>query len=118
MRHADRGGVDGATHHKRSAPRLYVLDGLRLVAALMVVLFHYVALYGGWENNPRAVFPSLHGYARYGWLGVEVFFLISGFVICMSTWGRSLGDFVVSRVSRIYPAYWVAVLLTAAVVTV
>ncbi|WP_217197767.1 acyltransferase family protein [Streptomyces buecherae] len=118
MRHADRGDVDGATHHKRSAPRLYVLDGLRLVAALMVVLFHYVALYGGWENNPRAVFPSLHAYARYGWLGVEVFFLISGFVICMSTWGRSLGDFVVSRVSRIYPAYWVAVLLTAAVVTV
>ncbi|MFE6779655.1 acyltransferase family protein [Streptomyces sp. NPDC057702] len=119
MRHADRGDIDGgATHHPRSAPRLYVLDGLRLVAALMVVLFHYVALYGGWENNPRAVFPSLHSYARYGWLGVEVFFLISGFVICMSTWGRSLGDFVVSRVSRVYPAYWAAVLLTAAVVTV
>ncbi|MFT2014307.1 acyltransferase family protein [Streptomyces sp. 796.1] len=119
MRDADRGDVDGgATHHLRSAPRLYVLDALRLIAALMVVLFHYVALYGGWENNPRAVFPSLHAYARYGWLGVEVFFLISGFVICMSTWGRSLGDFVVSRVSRIYPAYWVAVLLTALVVTV
>ncbi|MBB5937369.1 acyltransferase family protein [Streptomyces zagrosensis] len=118
MRYADRGDVTGGeTHHHRSAPRLYVLDGLRLLAALMVVLFHYVALYGGWDSNPSALFPSLHPFARYGWLGVEIFFLISGFVICMSTWGRSLGDFVVSRVSRIYPAYWAAVLLTAGVVS-
>ena len=49
---------------------------------------------------------------------MELFFLISGFVICMSSWGRRLGDFFTSRVSRLYPAYWVAVLMTFAVVTV
>ncbi|WP_431041487.1 acyltransferase family protein [Streptomyces sp. P1-3] len=90
---------------------------MRLLAAVMVVMYHYVALYGGWDQDPRTIFPSLHQGLQYAWLGVELFFLISGFVICMSTWGRTLGDFVVSRISRIYPAYWVAVLLTATVVS-
>jgi peptidoglycan/LPS O-acetylase OafA/YrhL len=55
--------------------------------------------------------------SRYGWLGVELFFLISGFVICMSSWGRTVGEFAISRIVRLYPAYWVAVLLTAAMLT-
>ncbi|MCC3769790.1 acyltransferase [Streptomyces sp. UNOC14_S4] len=118
MRFAGRGELDGGRAAvQQSAPRLYVLDGLRILAALMVVMFHYVALRGGWGRDAREIFPNAHAVAQYGWTGVEVFFLISGFVICMSTWGRTLGDFVVSRASRIYPAYWVAVLVTAAVVT-
>ncbi|WP_171165051.1 acyltransferase [Streptomyces sp. I05A-00742] len=118
MRFARRGGLDGSPPAvRRPAPRLAVLDGLRLVAALMVVVFHYTALRGGWDQNPDDVFPHLRTFTRYGFVGVEVFFLISGFVICMSTWGRSLGDFVVSRVSRIYPAYWFAIFLTAGVIT-
>ncbi|WP_422399149.1 acyltransferase family protein [Streptomyces netropsis] len=82
----------------------------------MVMLYHYAALYGGWGRHPSSVLPGLYMVARYGWLGVEIFFMISGFSICLSTWGRSLGEFAVSRVSRIYPAYWAAVLLTASVV--
>ncbi|GHB54838.1 hypothetical protein GCM10010347_25880 [Streptomyces cirratus] len=35
----------------------------------------------------------------------------------MSTWGRTVGDFVVSRISRLYPAYWAAIAFTAAVVS-
>lgn len=120
MRFASRGQLDGGRTAVRQQstprPRLYVLDGLRLLAALMVVAFHYTALRGGWGRPAHEVFPHLEIVTRYGWTGVEVFFLISGFVICMSTWGRSLGDFVVSRACRIYPAYWVAVLLTAGVV--
>ncbi|MFF4533170.1 acyltransferase family protein [Streptomyces sp. NPDC001407] len=118
MRFARRGELDGGRAAvQQSAPRLYVLDGLRIIAALMVVMFHYVALRGGWGRDTREIFPHLQMFARYGWTGVEIFFLISGFVICMSTWGRSLGDFVVSRASRIYPAYWVAIFLTATVVS-
>ncbi|MEU9497181.1 acyltransferase [Streptomyces sp. NPDC048196] len=94
-----------------------MLDGLRFVAALMVLGYHYLTLRDGWGNDPRAFSPELYHVAQFGWLGVEVFFLISGFVICMSAWGRTLGDFVKSRVSRLYPAYWVAVLLTASVLT-
>ncbi|MEU2790055.1 acyltransferase [Streptomyces sp. NPDC007100] len=99
-------------------PRLRVLDALRLLAALMVLAYHYITLRDGWGEDPDTFSPVVYHLSEYGWLGVEVFFLISGFVICMSTWGRSLGDFVTSRVSRLYPAYWIAVLLTAAVLTV
>ncbi|GAA2237247.1 MULTISPECIES: acyltransferase family protein [Kitasatospora] len=98
-------------------PRLAVLDGLRLVAALMVVLYHYTAMDTPWNGHTRTIFPSLHHVSQYAWIGVEVFFLISGFVICMSSWGKSLGDFVVSRASRLYPAYWAAVVITAIVIS-
>ncbi|MEU0003038.1 acyltransferase [Streptomyces sp. NPDC006314] len=101
--------------------RLLALDGLRLVAALMVCLYHYAGRGGpvsaSWHQTPAHVFPALSQAATYGCLGVQFFFVISGFVICMSSWGRTLGDFFRSRVARLYPAYWVAlVLVTAAAV--
>ncbi|MCZ9337386.1 acyltransferase, partial [Streptomyces sp. TRM76130] len=37
------------------------------------------------------------------------------FVICMSSWGRTPRQFFVSRVIRLYPAYWFAILFTTAV---
>ena len=93
--------------------RLRVLDGLRLLAALAVAGWHLTAApTAGWDGQP---FGALTAVSRYGWLGVELFFLISGFVICMSGWGRSVGEFAASRVVRLYPAYWFAVLLAAAV---
>ncbi|MET3983867.1 acyltransferase [Streptomyces sp. PvR034] len=99
--------------------RLHSLDGLRLVAALMVVAFHFCA-FDNWSSHrwgvPTAeVFPTFQPIASYGWLGVELFFLISGFVICMSCWGRSVRDFAASRAIRLYPAYWFSVLFTTAV---
>jgi peptidoglycan/LPS O-acetylase OafA/YrhL len=99
----------------RPRPRLLALDGLRLAAALMVCLYHYAGRGGvvsaSWHQNPDHVFPTLSRAAVYGCLGVQFFFVISGFVICMSSWGRSLGDFFRSRVARLYPAYWVALAL-------
>ncbi|MBP2346482.1 acyltransferase family protein [Streptomyces virginiae] len=112
------------TRAARSRPRLAALDGLRLIAALMVVFHHYVGFGGNtdpsknaWTKPVDVVFPTASWLASYTWTGVELFFIISGFVICMSSWGRSLGDFFTSRVVRLYPAYWLAVLLTTAVVT-
>ncbi|MER7173361.1 acyltransferase family protein [Streptomyces mesophilus] len=96
----------------RKGGRLRVLDGLRLLAALLVVLFHYTRL-GGWPDAERT-FPVLGAIAPYAWLGVELFFLISGFVICMSAWGKPLTAFVRSRVVRLFPAYWFCVLATGA----
>ncbi|SHN04892.1 acyltransferase family protein [Streptomyces yunnanensis] len=101
---------------RRIGNRLAVLDGLRLLAALMVVFYHYVALARPWGHSTDAIFPTAHRLAQYGWLGVEVFFLISGFVICMSVWGRTVGEFAVSRLTRLFPAYWVGILLTVLVV--
>lgn len=95
--------------------RLLALDGLRLLAALMVCLYHYAGRGGtvsaSWHQSPAHLFPGLSQVAVYGCLGVQFFFVISGFVICMSGWGRTLGDFARSRVARLYPAYWVALVL-------
>ncbi|MFK0170323.1 acyltransferase family protein [Streptomyces sp. NPDC090306] len=100
-------------------PRLRALDGLRLVAALMVAAYHYGGRGGdvttAWGTSAAHLFPTLHGYFAYGCLGVEVFFVISGFVICMSGWGRTLRSFFASRASRLLPAYWAAVLLVTGV---
>ncbi|HEV3171265.1 MAG TPA: acyltransferase [Actinocrinis sp.] len=111
---------------KKHAPRLLVLDGLRLVAATMVVAGHWLGTgiiyvpYGPtvkpWGKLGEQQFPGLtHSFAAWGWMGVELFFLISGFVICMSAWGRSLGQFGLSRVARLFPAYWFGVLVSAGV---
>ncbi|WP_431679374.1 acyltransferase family protein [Kitasatospora sp. KL5] len=96
--------------------RLLVLDGLRFVAVLLVVVYHYVAFGSDWGRPRAELFPVLYRPAAYGWMGVQLFFLISGFVICLSCWGRSVGDFLSSRVVRLFPAYWFGVLLTTAVV--
>ncbi|MFF4225402.1 acyltransferase family protein [Streptomyces abikoensis] len=97
--------------------RILALDGLRLLAALCVVVYHYMAFGGGWPGDVKAMFPRVFPVAAYGWLGVQLFFLISGFVICMSCWGKPLRDFFVSRVVRLYPAYWFGVIVTTLVVT-
>ncbi|MFI9174099.1 acyltransferase family protein [Streptomyces lincolnensis] len=103
----------------RPEPRLRALDGLRLVAALMVAAYHYGGRGGeithAWGSSPEKQFPTLHNYFAYGCLGVQIFFVISGFVICMSGWGRPLKSFFASRASRLLPAYWAAVLLVTAV---
>jgi peptidoglycan/LPS O-acetylase OafA/YrhL len=114
-----------------NAPRVVVLDGLRLLAASMVVFYHYVGVsnaeighagrtdVAAWGRPTSSVFPAtMHSIAMYGWTGVELFFMISGFVICMSGWGRRPADFFVSRVVRLVPGYWAAIALTTLVLVV
>ncbi|MGW2672052.1 acyltransferase family protein [Streptomyces sp. NPDC001272] len=99
-------------------PRLRVLDGLRIVAAVVVLSAHYVhpAIWGRTGNEE--LFGPVATASRYGWLGVELFFMISGFVICMSAWGRPLGGYLRSRVVRLGPAYWFCALATGTVMAV
>jgi peptidoglycan/LPS O-acetylase OafA/YrhL len=86
--------------------RLDGLDALRGVAALAVCFFH-------WEQIIFSV-PAEQQIFRLGLLGVELFFMISGAVILMvAERGSSPSDFVASRAVRLYPAYIVAVGLTA-----
>ncbi|TDD68434.1 acyltransferase [Actinomadura darangshiensis] len=93
-------------------PRLRELDLLRFVAALLVVFHHYVGRIAGWGVPNHHNMPVLASITHFGNLGVDLFFLISGFVILMSAWGRGVGDFAVSRTVRIFPAYWVGVSLS------
>ncbi|MFI8486939.1 acyltransferase family protein [Streptomyces rubrogriseus] len=107
--------------HRRAGGRLYVIDGIRLLAALMVAAHHYAGTWRAdrpgnliWDRPVSEIMPTVFRFASYGWIGVEIFFVISGFVICMSCWGRTPRQFFVSRVIRLYPAYWFAVLFTTA----
>jgi peptidoglycan/LPS O-acetylase OafA/YrhL len=94
--------------------RLYEIDLLRIAAALAVVLYHYT--FSGYYGRLTSIaFPDLSNVTRYGYLGVDMFFVISGFVVLLSAWGRSPRDFVIARMVRLYPAYWVAVTVTAVV---
>ncbi|MCL6734129.1 acyltransferase family protein [Streptomyces neyagawaensis] len=112
-------GSSAARGGARPSPRLYALDGLRLLAALSVAAYHYGGRDGeigkAWGASPAVQFPTAHSWFAYGWAGVQAFFVISGFVICASGWGRSVQSFLASRAARLLPAYWAAVVLVTAV---
>jgi peptidoglycan/LPS O-acetylase OafA/YrhL len=96
--------------------RLEPLDCARFIAALTVLAYHY--LVNGIRNgkiDSLTHIPSLVPIAKYGYLGVELFFVISGYVIFFSARDRSASEFAVSRALRLYPAFWLAVPFTASV---
>ncbi len=82
--------------------RVKELDALRGIAALMVVFYHYTV------DKPQADLGFF-----LGTTGVELFFMISGFVILMSLNSvKNSFQFIVNRVSRLYPTYWACVTFT------
>jgi len=101
---------------RATAPRsrLALLDLLRLAAALSVVAYHW--LFWGIEHDAIRSFgrTPVSWLAAYGFLGVQLFFLISGFVIFLSASGREASAFAAGRATRLYPAYWAGVALTSA----
>lgn len=93
--------------------RFKLLDGLRFIAALAVVAYHFLGYeHLKWGRTNIESFPMLSPFAAYGALGVQLFFIISGFVILMSSWGRTIPQFIASRIARLFPAYWCAVIVT------
>ena len=79
--------------------RILELDALRGIAAISVVVFHYT-LGNVFEFNQ-------------GGTGVDLFFIISGFVISLTLANtRSWKDFLVNRFSRLFPTYWAIVCFT------
>src|SRR3954468_536174 len=96
-------------------PRLAALDALRFLAAAAVGLYHLTGRTSSvWGPEQAERLGGIGRWTGYGSLGPELFFVISGFVILMTAWGRRTSEFVASRVGGLYPAYWVAVLTTGA----
>lgn len=96
--------------------RITEIDLLRFIAAMMVVIFHYAFRGFAPPHMSEFSYPLLKPIAKYGYLGVELFFIISGFVILMSASSGSLRKFAISRFVRLYPAFWVACTITFIVV--
>jgi len=95
------------------------IEGLRGIAVAWVVLFHYFAVRSGSGADPWngfvAAHPPLATLVRHGYLGVDLFFLITGFLLVLP-WERHrrLGlappraqPFYARRIRRIVPAYYV-----------
>ena len=96
-----------AAHSKR----LDYIDLLRVIALGAVIAFHYFysAIVRG--RTPNVAESPIMGWAQYGYLGVELFFMISGFVMMSSTKGISAGIFLKKRFLRLFPMYWIALIL-------
>ena len=92
--------------------RVYQLDLFRFLAALSIVFFHYFFRGYAQGNMSNLNFNVLGHIFKYGYLGVNLFFIISGFVIPISIQHKSLSKFITSRISRLYPTYWVSAFLT------
>ncbi|HVX87277.1 MAG TPA: acyltransferase [Phycisphaerae bacterium] len=89
--------------------RILPLDALRGLAALSVIAYHYLLRYDQLYHHPHPAPEFLH----FGAYGVQLFFIISGFVILMSLdKSKSTLDFAVARFSRLYPAFWAALAAT------
>lgn len=97
------------------------VDLLRFASALMVAMFHLSFWIGRPNTTPSLVtggifaFPHLARFTSVGRMGVEVFFVVSGFVIAFSAQSATAGSFLRGRVLRLAPGAWICATLTLAV---
>ena len=110
------------------AGHIPAIEGLRGVAVLWVILFHYVVVRDGRFDDPViaaiAAVKPLNVIVRNGYLGVDLFFLISGFLLTLPWFMRaargapppSIREFYARRFWRIAPAYYVQLVVLFAIV--
>jgi peptidoglycan/LPS O-acetylase OafA/YrhL len=100
----------------RESGRIAEVDALRGIAAIAVVLYHYTQRYGELGVAFPGQYPAVGApWFRVPWghFGVQLFFMISGFVILMTVMKvRSVKEFALLRFARLYPAFWTACVLT------
>lgn len=99
---------------KVQSRRIDVLDAARLVAAVMVVFFHWY--FNGMLNGKvtsTTPTPAITKVVQFGYWGVTFFFLISGFVISRSMMNKTPGRFLAGRVTRLFPLFWFSLAITS-----
>jgi peptidoglycan/LPS O-acetylase OafA/YrhL len=99
---------------KKPTSHIFELDGVRALAVWLVLLDH--AMYGwAWPPSTLEAIPlPIRLLGRYGWLGVDLFFILSGFLITsilLGTRHRS-GYFYARRFLRIIPLYYLVICIT------
>ncbi|HEY3965564.1 MAG TPA: acyltransferase [Planctomycetaceae bacterium] len=94
--------------------RATYIDALRGIAALGVAFYH-IARYGPLNDRARLVLPAVVlEMIDHGWVGVQVFFVISGFVIAYSVRNARvtpgfLANYALRRAVRLDPPYWTTI---------
>lgn len=82
-----------------------IIQVLRFVAALLVVIYHIAPSFG-----PEPDFEGIFHFIKKGGTGVDIFFVISGFIITLTAMRKQTFDtvdFTLNRFFRIYPTYWI-----------
>ena len=96
--------------------RYYEIDLFRFLAAMSVVMYHYTFRGYAADDMSPIYYPYLADITKFGFLGLDLFFMISGFVILLTATNRDFKGFLISRIIRLYPAFWIAATLTAIVI--
>jgi peptidoglycan/LPS O-acetylase OafA/YrhL len=91
----------GKTARKPNGDYLYGVDLVRFACAVAVGIYHLT-----WGT------PEIAWVMPFGWIGVQIFFVISGLVIANSANGASARQFVTSRFLRLYPTAWCAAIVS------
>jgi len=102
--------------------RIPALDGLRGAAILLVVVWHYFYFYPDPNHHPANLLPKIYVYFErciaIGWIGVDLFFVLSGFLIGgilleVRTSHLYFKTFYLRRFFRIIPVYyaWIGIYL-------
>ncbi len=113
--------MNATPYPDKVASPVHAVDLLRFAAALFVVAYHYGT---GFARSPSPhstavmggdVLPlDLSRWTSSGWIGVEIFFVISGYVIAMSARDADAATFVRRRMLRLLPATWLCATITFA----
>lgn len=89
--------------------RLSGVHVLQLLAVLALMVYHYTYRYA---VPGESTLPLSQRIARHGFLGIDVFLMVSGFLIVCSARGHTATEFVRARVLRRFPEFWIAVLVS------
>ncbi|WP_161967235.1 acyltransferase family protein [Fimbriiglobus ruber] len=116
MKNARRGGEHGSWSPRAMLKTFHGLRALRGGACLLVVIFHL----GQWETLYGTHTPVLREYRWFAFAGVDLFFVLSGFVIAHSHWDqfgqpRLVTGYLFRRFWRLYPPFWAVMVITGVV---
>jgi peptidoglycan/LPS O-acetylase OafA/YrhL len=106
---------------KSVTDRFELLDCLRGLAAMSVVLYHYVGFIPLMRIPVGSIGQAIVSVTRYGYLGVPTFFVLSGYVIAMTAARYEFAPqtslrFVLRRLVRLVPPYWLMVAIYVATI--